>query len=136
MTFYQNIARANKKTELDKGTWASQGVVIYTLDVKGSGELLTDAIDFGTVFQSPPAFAFGVELQEGETLATGDFPFITCGVSEWNTFQPHPEVPSAGLLYGGAYLWINVSSSKQYALRFRFSFEGTIFKNVERLRNG
>jgi hypothetical protein len=136
MTLYKNINNAFMKTELDRQTWASQGVVVQALDIIGSGEVLTNLIDFGTVFQSAPAFAYGVELQPGETLVTGDYPFVTCGVSEWSQYAPHPELASATPLYGGAYLWINVSSSKPYKLRFRFSFEGTIFKNVERLRNG
>jgi hypothetical protein len=100
-------------------------------DTIGSGELVTELLDFKTVYEGAPFFAYGVELQPGEVLEAGDYPFVSCGVSEWDTNIVEEDDTIKTPLYLGASIYINVVSSKQYNLRFRLSFEGIALKNVE-----
>lgn len=79
---YQQVRKADQKRELDRATWASPTQVILAYDIIGSGELTTELIDFGAVFEQSPFFAYGVEVQPGEELVDGDYPFVTCGISE------------------------------------------------------
>lgn len=130
---YPRVRRVEQSRELDRGTWADTTVVLFTYDTVGAGIIQTELIDFGLVYDGPPFFAYGVENIEGQTLVSGDFPEITAGVREWYTSELGEEdrvVP----LYRGAYLWISIASKTSYRLRFRLSFEGTAFRNVEYLR--
>lgn len=131
---YQRVRQADLQQQFDRATWADTTQVILTYDTIGSGELVTEMIDFKTVFEDTPFFAYGVELQTGETLETGDYPFVSCGVSEWDTNVVEEEETVKTPLYLGAAIYINVVSSKQYKLRFRLSFEGIAIKNVEYYR--
>lgn len=128
---FERVRKADLQQQLDRGTWADTTQVVLAYDTIGSGELITEIIDFKTVFEGAPFFAYGVELQSGETLETGDYPFVSCGVAEWDITTVEEDddlmVPS----YLGAAIYINVVSSKQYKLRFRLSFEGIAMKNVE-----
>lgn len=134
MSTYPQVRRADTKTRLDRDTWAGPHLVVTAYDTVGSGEFNTELIEFGTVFEDAPFFAYGVELAENETLVDGDYPFVSCGVSQWEVTKTEEDV--AGLnYYLGAYVWVNVVSSKQYRLRFRLSFEGTAMKNVEYFRS-
>lgn len=134
MSIYRQVDRAGRARQLDRGTWAENTVALMVLDIEGSGEQLTDLLSFGVVFDGPPSFSYGVELIEGQSLVPSDFPFVTCGVSTWETMQFEEATDGRGAdYYIGAYLWVNVSSSTQYRLRFRFAFEGVAFKNPGRL---
>ena len=131
---YERVRKADRKQEFDRATWANTTQVLLAYDTIGSGELATELIDFKTVFENAPFFSYGVELQPGETLTEGDFPFVTCGISGWNTNLTEEDDPINFPVYLGAYVYINVVSSKQYRLRFRLSFEGIAMKNVEYYR--
>ena len=134
MTTLGRVLLSQKKTELDRETWADTSVVVAARDTIGAGELITELIDFGTVFEEAPFFSFGVEAQEGEVLEPGDFPFVSVGVSEWQVTKTDEGDPNTPTYYLGAYVWINVVSRKPYRLRFRFSFEGIALRNVEYFR--
>ena len=128
---YERVRQADLKQQFDRATWADTTQVILTYDTVGSGELVTEMLDFLTVFEGTPFFAYGVELADGETLEPGDYPFVTCGISEWETNLVDEEETGKTPVYLGAAVYINVVSSKQYKLRFRLSFEGIAIKNVE-----
>lgn len=128
---YQRVRKADRKQEFDRATWANTTQVILSYDTIGSGELATGLLDFKTVFEGAPFFAYGVELQPGDTLVEGDYPFVTCGIAEWQTNTNVEDDTAKVPLYLGAYVYISVVSSKQYRLRFRLSFEGIAMKNVE-----
>ena len=71
-----------------------------------------------------------MELQEDETLVDADYPFVTCGVYEWErTAETSQE--RAQRFYLGAVVWVAVSSAKSYRLRIRLAFEGTAMRNRE-----
>lgn len=128
---YDRVRRADLQQQFDRATWADTTQVILAYDTIGSGELVTEMLDFKTVFEGTPFFAYGVELQPGETLEEGDYPFVSCGISEWETNLVEEEETGKTPVYLGAAVYINVVSSKQYKLRFRLSFEGIAVKNVE-----
>lgn len=134
---YRETKRNERRVELDRATWAGTTILQTAYETEGSGQFISEEIDFGTVFESRPFFSFGVELVEGQTLVVGDYPFVTAGVSEW-VQEPDVETAAADpqqiVHYLGAYVWINVASSNPYILRFRLSFEGTASKNVEMWR--
>ncbi len=129
---YVRSRRATKRQELDRATWAQPIQVVVAYETEGVGELLTDPIDFGVVFEGAPFFSYGVELVEDQTLVSGDFPFVTCGVNEWVTVEE--ESDQVLQRHTGAVVWIRVSSATQYQMRFRLSFEGVAFRNTEFLR--
>ena len=129
---YVRVRKAAKRQELDRATWAQPIQVVAAYETEGVGELITDVIDFGTAFEGPPFFSYGVELMEDQVLVEGDFPFVTCGVQEWVlSGEASDDVPAR---YIGAVVWIRVSSATRYRLRFRLSFEGVAFRNAEFLR--
>lgn len=131
---YGRVRKADQKQQFDRATWADTTQILLSYDTIGSGELITELLDFKTVFEGSPFFAYGVELQPGEVLEAGDYPFVTCGISQWETTVVAEDDPAAIPMYLGAYVYINVVSSKQYGLRFRLSFEGIAMKNVEYYR--
>jgi len=102
-------------------------------DTTGVGEIETELLDFGVVFESAPFFSYGVELVPGETLVSGSFPAVYCGVKEWKLSEVEGD-PRAEKFYLGAFLWISIDTSVSYNLRFRLSFEGISFRNVEYFR--
>lgn len=135
MTFttYPRVRKATSKQQYDRETWATPTQVVTAYDMVGAGQITTDPISFGVVYETPPFFAYGVELQTGETLVAGDFPYCMCGVSAWTTTEiadGSRDIP----YYLGASIWINVSSTKPYKLRFQLSFEGLAMRNVEYFR--
>lgn len=127
------IRRANLRQEQERDAWSETGVVYASYDYTGTGPFTTELLDFKTVFAAEPFFTYGVELQPDEYLVEGDYPFVSCGVSSWELTEV-PADSTATAYYLGARVWINVSSAKVYALRFRLAFEGPLFKNVENLR--
>lgn len=133
MSVSKSVRRAGARQEQERGTWAETGVTYMTYDYTGTGGLVTEVLDFKTVFVSEPFFTFGVELQPDNYLVEGDYPFVSCGVSSWSITEV-PADSTAEAYYLGAQVWINVSSSTVYALRFRLAFEGILFKNVENFR--
>jgi hypothetical protein len=132
-TVYPHIRRAEQGKQLDRDTWAGQSLLIFAYDTVGAGVIETELLDFGIVFEGPPFFTYGAEVQPGETLISGDFPEVTAGVREWHTSEVAVD-DRAIPFYLGAYLWINIRSGTAYRLRFRLSFEGTAMRNVEYLR--
>lgn len=132
MSVHSRNRRASGRQEFDRNAWADALVVVTTFDTTGFGEAQSGLIDFGTVFENPPFFSYGVELQEGGTLVDGDFPFVTAGVSEWATMDADDQVGVQ--YYTGANVWVRIASITEYPLRFRFTFEGTAMRNVEHFR--
>lgn len=130
---YRGLDRSTRSKRLDEGAWAGPSLVVASYDVEGPGSLTTEEISFGTVFESVPFFAWGVELVEGGVLQEGDYPFATAGVSSWNQTSSSEEGQP---YYLGAFIYISVVSSFSYKLRFRFSFEGLAMRNVEYFRGG
>lgn len=130
---YSRIRRAETRTELDRETWASPELLIATYDTVGAGVIETELIDFGLVYEGPPFFSYGVEVQPGQALISGDYPEITAGVREWYTTEADAD-SQADVFYLGAYLWISIKASTAYRLRFRLSFEGISLRNVEYFR--
>ncbi len=130
---YRSIEKARDSRRLDQATWAGDTLLFLSYDTIGVGEIETELIDFGLVFESVPFFAYGVELQPGETLTEGQFPAVMCGVKEWQFTEVEAD-PRATPFYIGAFLWISITSSISYRLRFRLSFEGIAMRNVEHFR--
>lgn len=130
---YPRVRRANERKELDRGTWAGTQLLIVTYDTFGVGEIETELIDFGVVFDGVPFFAYGVETLPDQILTVGDFPLVTVGVRSWHTTEAD-EDSQAKLFYLGAFLWISIGATTTYRLRFRLSFEGTTMRNVEYFR--
>ena len=129
---YRSLRQATARQELDRATWADTTQVLLAYDTVGSGTLTTELLEFRTVFEGAPFFAYGVELQPDEILSPSDYPFVTCGIAEWETNTVDEDGNLLDFpIYLGAYIYINVVSSKQYKLRFRLSFEGIALKNVE-----
>lgn len=127
---YRGVERAARAREVDRNAWAGNNLVVTSWDTIGSGTTVTPSLTFGAVFEDRPFFSYGVELQENETLATGDYPFTSCGVQEWQTVIS--ETDDRGIpFYSGAIVWIRVSSTQSYRLRFRFAFEGIVIRNRE-----
>lgn len=131
---YRNIRRQTSQAELDRRSWASPVQVIFTYELTGTGEHTSDWISFGTVFESKPFFAYGVELAEDETLAAGDYPLVNAGVSAWDVTEVEDERHTP--YYLGAQVWFNTISTGSYHYLFRLSFEGVAVKNTEHFRNG
>ena len=132
---YPRLRRADDKIDLDRETWAGNNLLVLAYDTVGTGVIQTDLIDFGVVFEDVPFFSYGVELQVGHTLVTGDFPECTAGVRQWHTTEV-AEGSQAKPFYLGAYLWISINAATAYRLRFRLSFEGVTMRNVEYFRGG
>lgn len=130
---YPRIRKAEQVKQFDRQTWAGQSVVVFAYDTIGAGVIETELLDFGLAFEGPPFFTYGPELQPGVVLVADDYPQVTVGVREWHTSDIEVN-ERAMLLYLGAYLWISILSGTAYRLRFRLSFEGIAFRNVEYLR--
>ena len=111
MTLYTPVRKANTKTRLDRDTWAGPTMVVTSYDIVGTGETITDLISFGTVFEDAPFFAYGTELQKGELLIDGDYPFVTCGVASWETTTTDETSPHVPVYYRGAYVWVNIAAA-------------------------
>ncbi len=133
MTSYRRIRDADSRSKLEQRTWAKNSLLLLAYDTVGSGAIETELIDFGLVFEQPPFFGYGVELRSGQTLISGDFPVVNCGVKEWATTEVE-EDSKATPFYIGAFLWINIATLSSYTLRFRLSFEGIAMSNVEYFR--
>ncbi len=134
MTF-QNVNRIREsllRRQLDRDTWAGISLLVLSYDTEGVGSLETELLDFSTVFEGPPFFSWGVEAGPGQQIFEGDYPAVACGVSRWETTTPSETrvVP----MYLGAYVWLSIAAGFPYKLRFRLSFEGTSFRNVEYFR--
>ncbi len=126
---YRRIRRAVTKQEQDRGQWAEPTQVIISVDFEGVGSETTD-VTFGIVFEGPPVYSWGVELQQDETLTPNDFPHVTSGVASWVTKEATTDV-RASLLYLGATIWYRSASNRSYRTRLRTSFEGIAFKNPQ-----
>ncbi len=133
MTTYRRVRKADERNRLDQDTWADNRLLIIAYDTLGVGEIETELIDFGLVFEDVPFFSYGVELQPGQALVEGDFPAVMCGVREWQQTEVEQDT-RATPFYIGAFLWISIASSISYRLRFRLSFEGISMRNVEHFR--
>lgn len=130
---YPRIRRAEQAKQFDRDTWAGQSLLVFAYDTVGSGVINTELLDFGLAFEGPPFFTYGAEAQPGVVLVADDYPKITVGVRQWHTSDIEVN-DRAVLFYLGAYLWISIESNTAYRLRFRLSFEGTAFRNVEHFR--
>jgi hypothetical protein len=126
---FRRIENATRARELDRQGWAGSHLVLAAWDTIGSGTITTEPILFGTVFEDEPFFSYGVELQEDETLVDGDYPFTSCGISEWQTTAPRDV--DGKIFYLSGIVWISVVAAKSYRLRFRFGFEGIAMRNRE-----
>ncbi len=133
MTIYRRVSKAQDRSRLDQTTWARSALLLLSYDTIGAGEIETELIDFGLVFEDKPFFSYGVELQPNETLIAGEFPAVMCGVREWQLTEVERD-DRAIPLYIGAFLWISISSNISYRLRFRLSFEGISMRNVEHFK--
>ncbi len=133
MTTYRSISKAQDRNRLDQTTWARNSVLFLSYDTIGVGEIETELIDFGLVFEEKPFFSYGVELQPNETLIAGSFPAVMCGVREWQLTEVERDIRAVPF-YIGAFLWISISSNISYRLRLRLSFEGISMRNVEHFR--
>ncbi len=131
MTIGHETRRAARKLELDRRTHATTTQVVFPYDTSGVGELITEELRFGVVYEERPFFAYGLEMGEGEVLVEDDFPFVTCGVVEWVDIQPKGE--NQGTYYVGAKVWIAVDARTSYRLRFRFSWEGIAYRNSSQI---
>jgi hypothetical protein len=130
---YPSIRRAGQQIDLDRGTWAGESLLILSYDTVGAGVIETELLDFGLVFEGPPFFSYGVELQPGHVLVANDFPLVTAGVKEWKITEVEAD-SQATPFYLGAFLWISIEANTAYHLRFRLSFEGITMRNVEYIR--
>lgn len=133
---YPRIRRAERSRQLDRDTWAGSTLLVMSYDTAGTGVIESELIDFGVVYEGPPFFSYGVELQAGQTLVSGDYPKVTAGVREWELASTDTENTDARAtpFYLGAYLWFSIDADNAYRLRFRLSFEGIAIRNVEYLR--
>lgn len=129
---YGRIRTETRRTELDRATWAGPVQVILTYELEGVGEHQSEIISFGTVFESKPFFAHGVELLPDQVLVDGDFPLVMAGVNEWETTEVDDEriVP----FYLGAKVWFHALSTTPYHYLFRLSFDGVAVRNTEFFR--
>ena len=125
---YTRIRKAATRQNLDRDTWAGNTLVILSYDTQGVGVIQTGVLDFGIVYEGPPFFSYGVEVQSGQALVSGDFPEVSAGVASWEITE------GAMPFYLGADLWITVRANSPYRLRFRLSFEGISMRNTEHFR--
>jgi hypothetical protein len=126
------IRKEDNRTELDRATWAGPVQLILTYELTGIGEHTSEMIQFGTVFESKPFFAYGIELMEGQTLVDGDFPLGMAGVSEWDITEIDNEFETP--FYLGAKVFFHTDTSSLYSYLFRLSFEGIAVRNTEHFR--
>lgn len=129
---YRLTRQEDRRTQLDRQTWAGPVQLILTYELTGAGEHTSEMISFGTVFEAKPFFSYGVELAEDETLTDGDFPLIMAGVGEWDLTEIDNE--NEDPFYLGAKVWFNAVTQQQYAYLFRLSFEGVAVRNTEFFR--
>lgn len=121
---FRNTHQAFKEEKASRSAWAQRGREIVQFDTSSNGSLKTPQVYFAYIFEHPPAFHFGVEVLAG-TMGDTDIPLVSAGVAEWTT----TELPSGKLLYIGATLWAAVKSLNPYTLRWRFSFEGIVYRD-------
>lgn len=130
---YGGIDLGRARREVDRSTWASEVEEKVVWETQGAGSITTPAIYFKTAFEGEPAFYYGVELGDGLTLVTGDYPFVSAGVAEWGSFQ----VKEGGAsFYTSVVLWMTVESVTAYTLRWTFMFGGTALKNRHHIPGG
>lgn len=125
----------NIKQELDRRSWASNTVIVFDYETKGSGTFTTPMLEFGLPFEGPPLFTYGVERHslQGE-FPDGDFPHVSAGVGAWNRLEEdYEDFEEKKLLlpHVGATIWISVKSGQSYRLVFRLAFEGVAYKNPQ-----
>ena len=122
------------KRELDRRSWASNSVIVFTFETSGSGTFTTPMLEFGLPFEGPPLFTYGVEKNplEGDLVA-GDFPHVSAGVGAWNRLEEEEDFVEKKILlpHVGAVIWISVKSGKSYRLVFTLAFEGVAYKNPQ-----
>ena len=124
----------SKRTELDRRSWASDSVVVFMFETNGSGTFTTPMLVFGSAFEGPPLFTYGVEKYEGSDFVDGDFPHVSAGVGAWEKIDVEDSVEKQILLpHVGANVWISVKSGRSYRLVFRLAFEGVAYKNPQYL---
>jgi hypothetical protein len=126
---FRGVTKHARAKEQERSSWAGPHLVLATWDTSGVGSVVTDVINFGTIFEGQPFFAYGVEPQEDQILTAGDYPFTSCGVASWVRTPPTNDRGES--FYIGASIWINVQSNNEYRLRFRFGFEGIAIRNRE-----
>ena len=119
---------------LDRNTWASNVVVVFAYETKGAGTFTTPVIEFGTPFEGPPLFTYGVERHPLENdFVEGDFPYVSAGVGAWSKIEDETDAVEKKILlpHVGANVWISVKSGRSYRLVFRLAFEGVAYKNPQ-----
>lgn len=126
MSIYSSSNRSITSTRLDRTTWAGNTIVVIDYEIFGSGQTITEFLDFGTAYSESPFFTYGAELLPGQgiTSTSTGFPLVSAGVSEWKTKDIRNE-PS---LYVGAKVWVSVKGTS-YNLKLRFSFEGVALQS-------
>ncbi len=129
---YRLTRQEDRRTQLDRQTWAGPVQLVLTYELTGAGEHTSEMISFGTVFEGKPFFTYGVELAEGETLIGGDFPLIMAGVGEWDLTEIDNDDEDP--FYLGAKVWFNAVTKQTYSYLFRLSFEGVAVRNTEFFR--
>lgn len=123
---YPGLRRAERRIELDRGTWADRETFVLEFDFIAPGSEVSETQTFPVVFEGFPDFSYGVELQEGGELVPGDFPQVNAGVALWD--QTFPETGALPRVMG-AQVFVLALCSTAYRLRFRFAFSGVIFRN-------
>lgn len=129
---YGRIRTADRRTQLDRAMWAGPVQLILTYELEGIGEHTSELLSFGTVFESKPFFAYGVELLPDQPLVDGSYPLAMAGVTEWDVTAVEDEriVP----FYLGTKVWFHVVANVPYHFLFRLSFEGIAVRNTEHFR--
>jgi len=129
---YREIKTADRRTELDRATWAGPVQLILSYELSGVGEHVSEMISFGTVYESKPFFSYGVELAPDEILTPGDFPLVSVGIGAWDITDSDDEDKTP--FYLGAQVWFNTTTVQVYRYLFRLSFEGVAVRNTEFFR--
>ncbi len=129
---YGRLRAETTRTELDRATWAGPVQVILTYELEGVGEHTSEVLSFGTVFESKPFFAFGVELLPDQPLVDGAYPLAMAGVVEWDVTDVVDD--RAVPFYLGAKVWFHAVSTTPYHYLFRLSFDGVAVRNTEFFR--
>lgn len=130
---FRGIDNTRRSREIDRSAWAGDGREVLVWQTQGTGYVVTPEIKFRTVFDGEPFFSYGVELQEGETLAEGDFPFVSAGVAQWGIIRSNVTDDERPVFYTSAVIWIAVDATKEYKLQWRFAFQGTVMRNREHI---
>lgn len=72
---YQRTRRAQRRTEIDRGTWAEYDKLNLFTTLEGSGEATT-VVYFGQAFESPPYFTYSAAAKDTDVA----FPEVTGSV--------------------------------------------------------